>query len=592
MNRDDDDDLLPALEPNGAAPTTALGPLAVLRTETALSRFPVHRIAKRGDVRIELKNQAAAVLWRVGYSSEYGQPGPLAYKLDTLVINRRIEEAGKPVPKCVKLGSLREVADEVGTGEKNTSAVKNALLQNAFAGITAKITYKRSDGSERFLEAAFTRYSVIFTGETLPDGRKADAVYLLLNEIYQEVLSEAQTRPLDYEYMKALPPAAQRFYEIASYQVYAALLHKNPRAKLTYSDYCTLSTQTRYLDWDHVKKQMYKVHLPHLRSGYLAKVEYEATTDGDGKPDWNMLYTPGPNAAAEFRAFKGGGNRAVQKLGQKLDRKQPAPPAADALALPFPPTGPAPTGPAPKAAATKRAEPPPPAAAAAVLDPDTAALVAELVSQELNHATALLYAKGDPDECRRQLAFVAAMGDSDFREGRGAYLACAIPEKWGPPKRFKAKQQQGEAQKKKTDALASAKARQEQETARQGAQEAGWLQTLGRLEQAHPEALTAFRARVELERRAAVDKFPVKSPVLRKQVGAEFDKPGKQHEIFAAWLPEYEAAHGTLKVLHPQRGNPGSQQGDSLSGLSQPEPDENTDVAASIAASLDLPEGS
>ena len=61
-----------------------------------------------------------------------------------------------------------------------------------------------------------------------------------------------------------------------SYQVYAALRHNNPRAKLSYAEYCLLSTQVRYFDWDHVKKQMYKVHLPHLRSGYVARIEYEA----------------------------------------------------------------------------------------------------------------------------------------------------------------------------------------------------------------------------------------------------------------------------------------------------------------------------
>src|SRR4028118_245810 len=103
---------------------TELLPLSIIRTETALARFPVHRIAKRGNVRIELKNQAGALSWKVSYSSDYGQPGPLAYKLDTIVINRKIDEAGKPVPKLLKLGSLREIAEEAGTGEKNTNAVK------------------------------------------------------------------------------------------------------------------------------------------------------------------------------------------------------------------------------------------------------------------------------------------------------------------------------------------------------------------------------------------------------------------------------------------------------------------------------------
>ena len=119
--------------------------LTIIRVETALSRFPIHRIAKRGDVRIELKNQAAALRWEVSYNSKYGQPGPLAYKLDTLVINRTIDEIiekyGHPVPKFIKLGSLKEIAGGLDLGG-NTNKVKTALLQDASAFITAKISYK------------------------------------------------------------------------------------------------------------------------------------------------------------------------------------------------------------------------------------------------------------------------------------------------------------------------------------------------------------------------------------------------------------------------------------------------------------------
>jgi hypothetical protein len=65
--------------------------------------------------------------------------------------------------------------------------------------INAKLHYKAADGTERRLEAGFTRYSVVFTGERLPNGKKADAVYLILNDPYWEVLNNAPTRPLDYD---------------------------------------------------------------------------------------------------------------------------------------------------------------------------------------------------------------------------------------------------------------------------------------------------------------------------------------------------------------------------------------------------------
>ena len=70
-------------------------PKEIIRTETALSRFPVHRLSKKGSISISIKvakpNGELKTQWKVSHNSEYGQPSPLAYKLDTLIINRRIE---------------------------------------------------------------------------------------------------------------------------------------------------------------------------------------------------------------------------------------------------------------------------------------------------------------------------------------------------------------------------------------------------------------------------------------------------------------------------------------------------------------------
>jgi hypothetical protein len=284
-------------------------PQNTIRIETALSRFPVHKLAKkRGGIIIDIRETTRTgelkTRWQVDYSNRHGQPGALAYKVDTLIINRRIDDNRPSIPKVIKLGSLREICQELGMrfSGANTNDVKKALTQNALAGITAKLSYKATDGAERTIEAVFTRYSVVFTGERFPDGRKADAVYILLNEIYLKVLNEAQTRPLDYDYLRDLPPTAQRFYELIGFQIYAVLKHERPRARMLYSDFCTRAPQTRYFDYEHFKKQMYKIHAPHLKSGYLAKVEFQQQQQAEsGEPDWLMLYTPGHRAEAEFR---------------------------------------------------------------------------------------------------------------------------------------------------------------------------------------------------------------------------------------------------------------------------------------------------
>lgn len=282
----------------------ALIPDNIIRTETVLTRYPIHRLAKKGTIDIEIKNKDTAFKWEVSYNSKYGQPGPLAYKVDTLIINRRIDEVERPLPLVIKLGSLREIAKETGTGEAHTSSIKRAIMQNVGALITAKITYKGLDGSEHTEEFSNTRYGVAFIGDKLPDGRTADAVYLVLNDWYRKILDTAQTRPLDYDYLKELSPGAQRLYELVSFQIYGAIESERRRARLRYSDFCTRAPQTRYFDFEHVKKQMYKLHAPHRKSGYIGAVHFQEVTNSDGQIDWEMFYTPGLKAKGEHIGAK------------------------------------------------------------------------------------------------------------------------------------------------------------------------------------------------------------------------------------------------------------------------------------------------
>ena len=147
-----------------------LAPLDVIRVETALSRYPFHRLGKQGLIAIGLREateEGETVLWWVvSLASRYGQPGPLAYKLDTLVVNRRIEAAGRPIPRLVRLGRIADICRELGLVDSgaNTAVVKRALLQNASAFITAKIRYKSAAGAARRIEVGDTRYAVVFTG--------------------------------------------------------------------------------------------------------------------------------------------------------------------------------------------------------------------------------------------------------------------------------------------------------------------------------------------------------------------------------------------------------------------------------------------
>src|SRR6202008_4149625 len=129
--------------------------------------------------------------------------------------------------------------------------------------------------------------------------------YIILNEPYREVLNNAPVRPLDRAYMKALPPAAQRFYEIISYKIFSAIKNHYPSAKIAYSEYCTYSAQLRHYERQPVQDQMAKVLRHHKASGYITAVRYEPTIDAESKPDWILYLTPGPKARAEFEAVHG-----------------------------------------------------------------------------------------------------------------------------------------------------------------------------------------------------------------------------------------------------------------------------------------------
>lgn len=286
-----------------------LEPIIRIGTETVLSQYPFHRLAKKSDseIRVTKTNPRGKVIttWEVSPSRKYGDPGPLAYKLDTLLVNREIDELRPDIPEVIRLGSLREICEalEISPEGKNTQLVKKALHQNASAYITAKIDYVGNDGTERCFEFGASRYEVIFLGQKMPNGTKADAVYIILHRTFREFLSQAKTRPLDYKYLKSLPPAAQRLYELLSFQVFAALKHDNPRAKYLYSDLCQFAPLTRYEEWEKVKKQLYKIHQPHKQSGYIAKIEFEEASGDDGRPDWVMWYTPGRKAKREYKEF-------------------------------------------------------------------------------------------------------------------------------------------------------------------------------------------------------------------------------------------------------------------------------------------------
>jgi len=291
-----------------------------IRTETVFSRLPLHILSKTGprpQININRRTPDGKIeeKWEVSYNEKHGPARQLAYDVHTLVIERAIEEAfeearrtNRPFPKFISLKSLNDVAHRLGAEDaetRNTNRIKKALQQNAGILIDCFIKFRGSDGGEYTLQGTFSPYGIFFFGQKLPDGSKANEVLVNLNDPYFAAWSKAPTRPLDYNYKAQLPPTSRRFYELISYAIYGAIKNNQPTARYRYSEYCKRAPQLRYDTFDQVKKQMYKVHRPHLKLGYMLKLHYEQTTDEQGSVDWWMVFTPGPRAFNEYATFTG-----------------------------------------------------------------------------------------------------------------------------------------------------------------------------------------------------------------------------------------------------------------------------------------------
>ena len=306
----------PQRQPEEPPPTNAtrdIQPIVRIGVESELSKFPVHNLSQRDSINIEIRETndkgQITVQWEVSYNNRLGRAGPLAYKVDVTVLNRRIDEARQVdifgntilIPEVLRIGSLKEIADMLHMGW-DTNSVKLALRKNVGIIITAKIKQKRSDGTERALEATFSRYTVVFTGQRLPDGTKADGVFLVLNKIYREILNFGPIQPQNWAHTE-MPAASHRFYVLLSSRMYAALESNSGEAKMPYSYFCERAPLTRHLEYQKFKSQMYKIQKPLQEVGYIDKVRWEERTDDDGHCDWMMCYTPGPLAKAEYNEF-------------------------------------------------------------------------------------------------------------------------------------------------------------------------------------------------------------------------------------------------------------------------------------------------
>jgi len=307
-------------------------PSEIIRSEAVVTKLPTHNFKKSGDINISIKKRDEAgeivLKWVVTYpqkkdkKEDLGQAGIQAYKLETVVINKKIDEIrsqGKKIPRILKIAdSYRDILKKLGSKSGNTNDIKRALKQNASIFVDAVLPYKTKSGEDKLLQMFGTRYAIVLTGDKMKgEDLVADGVYVIFNDVYLAFLNMVQDRPLDYQYLKLLPASSQRFFELASFSIFGGIKYGNEEVTIHYSEYCQAAPQDQMSDYGAMKSQMNKLIRHHTNAEYIVKnsVRYEKK----GKDDWLIHFKPGPRAYSQYKRFTRGAKRAASGSRKQLN---------------------------------------------------------------------------------------------------------------------------------------------------------------------------------------------------------------------------------------------------------------------------------
>jgi hypothetical protein len=170
-------------------------------------------------------------------------------------------------------------------------------------------------------------------------------------------------------------------------------------------------------------------------------------------------------------------------------------------------------------------------------------LIEELVSQGVGRTVAARLAREKPEVCRRCLEYLPY---AEVRTTKGAWLANAIRDEYGPPKGFERARKEREA--RSVSRARPQKPRQGHEDARRRANDERLREAYGRMEEARGEAYTAFNDYVEEKRTQAERIASLLSPRRREEHLAAFDEPERRLLLFEEWLRSREGPASQVAI--------------------------------------------
>ena len=270
----------------------------------AVSRQDV-RNRRKTEYRTQLKqgDQSLAACWRVTANAEYGHPGPFdrkVFRAIEVLLTRMGRPVGNPIPFSIsELCRLLRLPD----GGRSKEMVVTSLRRMAGTLIeSVGAVYDKQSGSY----VSDTRHlieRVVFRGRVLADGTIAEANYLWLGQWYLDNVNEGYTRPLDFSYLLSLrSDLAGRLYELLSARFYGAFRHDRPNVRMDYETLCALLPMAPLGHVSRARQSLERAHEELIRTGYLRAVDFQVTAQG-----WQIRYTPGPRALADYRVGLRGG---------------------------------------------------------------------------------------------------------------------------------------------------------------------------------------------------------------------------------------------------------------------------------------------
>jgi len=283
----------------------------VLRTEFNFLKYPFFDLSttsKRDilEIRENIQSQdgKADIFWKVSRPLENSFPGAFDKKLHR-AIEHIVNRLPRPVSNPIRLGSLRDLCQlmNINKSGKNINAIKSSLERMVTTDIKARGTFYLKN-SKKFVDDVFHLYErVVWTGEELPDGKSADAVYLMLGSFYLQNINANYVVPLDWEYYSSLQTnIASRMYEFLGLSFYAALEKNQPFVQIKYSRLCDYLPLTRQTKRMRATDQLSEAHKVLTETKYFArKPKWVNSEEPD---DWVIRYWIGERAKNEWQDKK------------------------------------------------------------------------------------------------------------------------------------------------------------------------------------------------------------------------------------------------------------------------------------------------